>query len=147
MTVIVFRSGVVAADTRVLRTEQQILPEAFEKIWHLADGGVGAIVGSGCLIDAAKAWLADRALSQPDFRECAVIEFLANRILVHVEGATYRQQVPLGFYVWGDGAPAALGALYMGATALEAVEVAAKVCPGVGGPFTVLRVGGWNGGV
>lgn len=44
------------------------------------------------------------------------------------------------FYAIGSGAKAAMGAMYAGASALEAVEIAAKIDPYTAGPFTTMSL-------
>ena len=43
-------------------------------------------------------------------------------------------------YAVGSGAQAALGAMYMGASAMEAVEIACKICVNVGGQILQERL-------
>ena len=47
---------------------------------------------------------------------------------------------PAPFYAWGSGMPPALAALYMGATAERAVEIAMLVDPNSGGATQSLRL-------
>lgn len=44
------------------------------------------------------------------------------------------------FYAIGSGAKAAMGAMYAGATALGAVEIAAKIDPYTAGPFVSMSL-------
>ena len=72
--------------------------------------------------------------------ETLVLEIGKKNILVHTSSGiqTYDKK---GFYAWGSGRSSALAALYMGASAEQAVEIACKVDNFSGGKVTSVRIG------
>lgn len=143
MSVIVFRAGIVAADTRVSNAGY-VMPERCQKIWS-TPWGVAGFVGTYTFVDVAREWTctADDGTAVPEWtKDTTVIEFREDGIFVSEEGHTYRQPAPLGYFAWGSGTPVALGALYAGADARRAVEIACLVEPQCGGDVVVLHLDG-----
>jgi ATP-dependent protease HslVU (ClpYQ) peptidase subunit len=66
--------------------------------------------------------------------------FLSAGKIVVFEQSHYGYEVTDPFVAIGSGAAAALGALYVGATPVEAVRAAAKVDPYTGGRIVVKRL-------
>ena len=138
MTTVVYRDGIVAADQRGM-SNGWIMPSREEKIMRLDDGRVLSGCGSTAGIAVLMAWvLGDRTTPQPK-DDCAVILFDGGAPEVFELGGSYREG-EARFYAWGSGMPTALGALYAGASAVEAIECAAKVDPNTGGDVQFMAV-------
>lgn len=145
MTTIVFRSGFVASDSRVTLDGDYIHPREVVKVWRCGDALFG-IVGSAENMDTLKEWLefgGPHAPDRPELEDTTLIEFCADgRIYEHHGKDGTMEVTPLAkdFYVWGSGRLIAYGALELGASAAEAVLIAAKYDPSTGGTVRELQV-------
>lgn len=144
MSVVVFRDGVFAADSRAYGGHGQPSPGVKRKVHDLGDGRriglVSATLGEPerflawlCAGKGPKAWFGDK----PDVRA----------ILIDADGQAFLFEdsvwpsgpiAPGEFYAIGSGALTALGAMHMGATAEQAVEAAIRFDHHCGGPVRVL---------
>lgn len=144
MSVVAYKDGIMAADSRAYGGKYQASPGAKAKAHRLADGTrvglVSAVVG---LPEKYLAWLAggakpeDWSGDKPDLR-CLMVKpdgavFLAD------EGLTFSGPIDCQVYAIGSGAEFALGAMAAGASAEEAVRVACRYDPHCGEPVLVLR--------
>lgn len=158
MTTIVYRDGVMAADSRVVRlgdgVQPVIMPERATKLYRLADGTVAGFSGH---FEAALGWL-DRAKVGGVEAVAGIDIGLGTSILTATPGHLdqFGKQAlrmwggvgyydvcisPLnGFYALGSGKIAALGALYAGATAERAVEIAALLDFSTGGEILTMWI-------
>lgn len=140
MTTIAYRDGVVAADTqatdghgctngRVLKVERR-------------GPFLAAAAGQACLARRFLDWFRSGLVGEPepgnDERNADGMIFMPDGRIVEFS--------PLGsktvfadFYATGSGMDYALGAMAMGASAEEAVRVAARFDSSTGGRITVLR--------
>jgi hypothetical protein len=145
MTTIVYRDGVLVADGRSCAGEW-MLPNRPRKIVRLPDGTLATGSGEAVRIEAFMRW--SRAMvfglksdSAPDMGDDARgILILPDGKVRVFEGNGWYDEDAAPFYAWGRGMPVALGALYMGATAEQAVEVACRVDPSSGGEIQVERL-------
>ena len=139
MTTIVYRDGVMAADSRAMISGWKTgypLP----KLFRLKDGSVCAVCGDYAPAFAFKDWLdTDRVTPRPGLSETTVIHMTADGVTIHEDGGSF--PISAHFAAWGSGAPPAYGALHMGADAVKAVEIAALVDDGTGGPVTFMKRG------
>lgn len=138
MTTLVYRDGVLAADSRGTRNGM-ICPGAVSKV-YIVDGRLVGFVG-----DTAFGQRFVRDLREG--REPADLEGEAIAVIVDRDGGTVRVHQNATWYVeegrfaaWGTGLAAALGALHMGATADQAVEAACEVDPNSGGPVQIVSL-------
>src|ERR1700723_102109 len=139
MTTIVYRDGVLAADTRG-EHGGWISPTRFSKITRLDDGRLVAISGNYNYWTKFLTWLLDPIKDQPDLKEEATaIVITPNGEVRRYEQTSYHV-VDAPFVALGSGAPPALGALHAGATALEAVRIAGLVDPYTGTDIESLRL-------
>lgn len=137
MTVIVYRNGVLAADK--LGTRTGFRSDFVTKVWRRADGVLVGGCGASSLTYAFTQWVLDgeEKFKRPGLR--AEDENSAGAIIIRANGAMEEHDfmgwhpVSGEFWAAGTGAEAALGALHMGASAIEAVEVASKICIHCGG--------------
>jgi ATP-dependent protease HslVU (ClpYQ) peptidase subunit len=105
------------------------------KVRRLSDGRLAGFLGSAAPGSAYVRWLdAGGNGDPPDLADQATVVVISpsGEIALHEEGAWHPVE-GAEFAAWGSGAAAALGALYCGATAVQAVEAAIRVDPGSGG--------------
>ncbi len=146
MTTIVVRDGVMAADSRVTVETDAGGSRVFrcEKLYRVSGGIVGLAGGAFdglVFLD----WLKDPKDSKPPDRLIAgdadfTAIYLTNTGLYEYDRWCRPEKVLEKFYAVGSGAKAALGALHMGASAVEAVKVACKVDPYSATPIKFLTL-------
>ena len=115
-------------------------PYSVGKIARLSDGSIVAICGS--LVDFQQfiTWLeSDRAADQPDLADSSIILLHPDRSGTVYENKGYFTITP-EFAAWGSGAIAANAALYMGADAHKAVEIAALLDDSTGGAIVSMNL-------
>ena len=150
MTTIAFKNGVMAADTAVTRGDNHA--GIAYKIRSRADGAVAG--ASGALPDAIK------FLDWFELNDGSPIEGLGadfEALVAYPDGQVteYSGSTSLGNYVGrpcpgfgtlaiGSGWKAAAGAMAAGATAVEAVMIAAQIDVHTCGPFQCVEVKGWD---
>jgi hypothetical protein len=137
MSTIVYRDGIMAADTRY--ATEWLSPGNVQKIRRLRVGLVG-LVGNPYLFDVMCEWL-DNSGKRPDLKDDSavlVIRHPSGTIEKHCHEGKIMINAP--FVALGSGSMAALGALFHGATAEEAVRIAAQVDPWTGGAIQVERL-------
>lgn len=143
MTVIAYRAGVLASDSRVTNGTD-IMPGGMVKIMRLEDGTLVGACGSAVGIHALFEWAQGTRKTKPP-RVCKH----AYMIMVSPDGSSITQMEGRhpytlkdtgGYYADGSGAAFALGAMHHGATAVEAVSAAIEHNAGCGGEVQVLHL-------
>jgi hypothetical protein len=138
MSTIAYRDGVLAADSRV--SDDWIMPHTGRKIERLPSGLLFAFSGNVYKQQAFLAWVLSREGEQPDLgddskamlvRPGGEVTFFMYKGSLVVEGP---------FCALGGGAPIAIAAMHMGASARRAVEIAALVDPYTGGDIITLEL-------
>jgi ATP-dependent protease HslVU (ClpYQ) peptidase subunit len=142
MTIIVYRDGVMAADTASFVCGGDVrIPGATKKIHRLADGGIFGGAGKSFALQTVREWLnGDRKGTIPAGNDATAVWVRPDDSVAVIDG-DYVEEFKGPFFAVGSGAAAALGAMYAGATATEAVRIAGMVDPFCGGEITVLRHG------
>lgn len=143
MTTIAYRDGILAADTLAC-SESGLRSSSMVKIMRVR-GGLAGTVGKCSQAQAIVRWLEDgRAADRPKFADGSddyTVVWLPDEgeaTLIENGG-----EEPLGdapYHAFGSGREIALGAMYMGATAKEAVEAAIAISVWSGGDVTVLKL-------
>jgi ATP-dependent protease HslVU (ClpYQ) peptidase subunit len=72
--------------------------------------------------------------------EAMLLILQADGIYLMTQNDPYPEQIAADYYAIGSGGPAALGALYAGATLEQAMDIACVVDPYTRGPITVLKL-------
>lgn len=138
MTTIVYRNGVLAADSQTTRNGSICAGEV-DKVHVLEDGRLAAFSGE---VGAGSNFL--RALKAgddlPDLAGDAIVVVVQKDGTVHVHQDDLWFAETGEFFAWGTGLAPALGALHVGATAEEAVAAACKVDPNSGGRVHAVRI-------
>jgi len=145
LTIIAWDGKSLAADR--LQTMGDTLATA-RKIWQQEGGGAVAISGDlthGLLM---KRWYCTPGCTEPPWPK--PVEGTGHTIMVVADGAGCRYfesgehhiaiDVIDKIAAWGVGREVALGAMEMGATAKQAVEIASKWCAGCGRGVDVVHV-------
>lgn len=143
MTTIVFRDGVMASDGRVT-SGPWISSEHGQKLFRLPDN---AIVGFSAE-DQGKVmqWLGWYSENQPTGHTIDIYALVAHPDgrLLYYSGTNAVDTSHQPFDAIGSGWPVARAALLAGATAQEAVRIAAQVDSSTGPIVTTLTVPGWR---
>ena len=140
MTTIVYRDGVLASDS-LCQCSGYKQPGPVTKLWRIK-GRLVAGTGELNRIERFRRWVnAGMRGDAPDMADGSrgiIIE--ADGRAREFEGVGELLTAIAPFYAWGSGMGPALGALYMGATAERAVEVAMLVDINSGGPVQSLKL-------
>lgn len=137
MTTLVYRDGVLAADSRGTRNGM-ICPGAVSKV-YIVDGRLVGFVGDSAFGQRFVRDLREgREPADLEGEAIAVVVDSDGTVRVHQNATWYVEEGP--FAAWGTGLAAALGALHMGATADQAVEAACEVDPNSGGPVQIVSL-------
>lgn len=138
MTIIVFREGVLAADTQ-LTGSAGFITQSMMKIGRGTDGCIGGGAGDGTNVQLFLNWI-----SEPREAEWAVEGSFCGMLVMPNSSVWLYEDTDLiklrkqPFYAVGAGAPIAMGAMEQGATAREAVKIAMKYSTSCGGQITTL---------
>jgi 20S proteasome alpha/beta subunit len=142
MTCIVYRDGVLASDSRVIDGTDTIYNTT--KIYRLDDGSLMGAAGNGREICIFKNCYL-HGIEAPegyDYKEFAGIIIKPDGAIFFCETHDLLDTVDDEFLAIGSGRSVAIGALEMGASAEEAVEIAIKYNTYCGGPIQVLKLNG-----
>lgn len=147
MSVVAYRDGVMAADTRAYGGTWSASPGAKTKIHMLEDGtrvGItSSVVGQP---ERVAAWLRGGAIPE----DWGAGDVLSSMLMVKPDGGVFLARDSLYFagpiectyYAIGSGSDYALGAMAMGASAARAVEIACELDPHCGGRVSVVPARG-----
>ena len=147
MTTVVYRDGVMASDSQYVENDT-IIPGHHPKVFRLPGGGLMGYCG---LVEIAYQVLKVIEDSKP---LDALDEFFSHNttiLIVHETGkisyTNGREWTPLKapYVAIGSGSPVAYGALALGASAKQAVQVAIKHDTGTGGRVQALELDLWTG--
>lgn len=146
MTVIVYKEGVLAADTRIVHPDSGITRGT--KLFRKRVGRREHILGFAGSLSGAMTYLDWYCSGKPMpdiLRNLPVDEYFGVLILIGkqlYEGDNICRPVEVEskFHAIGSGAQAALGAMRMGATALQAANIACDIDPGCGRPIVLMSL-------
>lgn len=131
MTTIVYRDGVLAADSQAT-VGNLIVPGGTQKLHRLRDGSVASMAGIASAGRGFIAWL-DRGAKgdRPTLEGTVVVHLTADGCIEYDEFGTNPVDE---FQAWGSGQQVATGALYAGCTAEAAVQIACLADTGTSEP-------------
>jgi ATP-dependent HslUV protease subunit HslV len=142
LTTIVYRDGVLAADTQAMAGDNKL--GSVIKIARNKNGDLAGAAGLATYNYAFIRWFTGMESGEPpkatkddNSYDRAVIFRKTGRIEVYEPTGMYIVASP--YYAFGSGKPEALGALFAGADAELAVRAAMAHDSGTGGEVTVLR--------
>lgn len=146
MTVIAYRAGVLASESRVwVHSEDagaryfDTSPKLFRKFAGTDKEAILATAGESDPANKFVEWYGTRRKA-PSFKGATVLVLTASGMLEYDESST-GEAVYGDYYAIGTGCKIALGALFMGATAEEAVRAACAHDPYCGGPVHAWKIG------
>lgn len=140
MTTIAYREGVLAADSLVTLGSTKV-HGSYQKIRRIGGfliGTAGSVAACQSFIDWVKA--GDDEDPPPKGEYNALIVDPRGKVREIENGSVL--PVPRGakFFAIGSGAPYALAAMYAGASAIDAVKIAAKIDTSTGLPVKSLKL-------
>lgn len=138
MTTLAYRDGVFAADSRVVFGGWRAAYEV-EKLYRLPDGTVCGLSGDYSAALKYAKWLADGSGGDtPSLVDSTVVQLLHDgSITIHEDGASF--SINTLFEAWGSGSVAARAAMYAGASASRAVEIASLLDENTGGQVRTMK--------
>lgn len=143
MTVIVYRDGVMAADTAVWC--DQVIVGYVRKVWRLPDGSLFGASGRMCDVVALRWWLSEGGI--PDRRPPSAERGTFSALLVAPGGGIKRIEWDMrpydlepGYHTCGAHIEFLHGALAAGASAEEAVHLAIQYGDSAAGKVVVERL-------
>lgn len=141
MTTIVYRNGILAADTRSTRNDT-IEPSESNKVFRLKDGRLFAWCGKSGIGIRVREWFNNPRLSLPSYEdtEGGAVIVATNGELFTFECGALVPAAKAPYLAMGSGRHEAYGALAMGASARKAVSVAMQFDTSTGGRVTWLRL-------
>lgn len=142
MTTIVWRDGVLAADSRAYSGDKT--PIGFKKKIHRLDNG-DLFGASSSKVGSVEHFM--RLVNEHGVFKSFEEEILLKAIVVTKDGSFYlfndlksfSGPIHADYIAIGSGEEYALGALEMGSSAIEALEVAIRLDPWTGGEIATLR--------
>lgn len=132
MTTIVYRDGILAADTGLFAGSDWCAPGRVQKIWRIGEalfGGCGTFSGLYAIKDWVEKGRPDECKPKVSTSCHAVCIWPDNELWeidADPELFAFRPDVQFPYFATGSGYAIALGALFQGATAIEAVRAAAR---------------------
>lgn len=155
MTTIAYRDGIMVSDSRAFAGNSSFIGSK-EKIFQLPDGGlIGISTNKPGLGESFAAWMHKRMLSGTSLTEPAQDapgrgEHELTALMVLSDGTVlyfHDSSEPAGplsapYFAIGSGDRYAMGAMAMGASAEEAIQVAARYDPWTAAPLNVWKIQG-----
>jgi len=139
VTTIAYRDGILAADSLVTLGDTKV-HGSFQKIRRIDDyliGTAGGVADSERFIQWLKAGGEDEC---PKGSYSALIIDPRGRLREIESGSLLPRPRNAKFAAIGSGAPYAIAAMWAGATAIEAVKIAAKIDTSTGLPVKSLKI-------
>lgn len=138
MTTVAYRWGVLAADSRMMNGGW-IHRFSASKLFRLPSGDVAGVTGTYAEAVAFIRWLQNGEVGdRPSLSESTIIRLRkTGSLTIYEAGASF--DVTTEFGAWGSGSPAANAAMYMGADAAKAVEIAALLDDNTGGEVVTMK--------
>lgn len=148
MSTVVFRDGVMAADSRAYSGGRPWIGSK-HKISKFSDGGlIGVTTTQPGLSEAFVRWMGNGRIEgpgKPEIREgcgfSAILVLPDMTVLMFEESFDPIGPLEAPYFAIGSGRETALGALYMGATAEEAISAAICMDVWSEGPILEMRLG------
>lgn len=133
MTTVAYRDGVLAADSQFMVNGWK-QPHAAKKLFRMADGTVCGVTGDYAVSVEYVRWLdGDKTSPPPNLGDAGRVIHMAHDGTLTIYEMTGSFVVECEFTAFGSGSPAAQAAMYMGADAVRAVEIASLLDDATGG--------------
>lgn len=139
MTTVVYRDGVMAADTQSTGAYHYRV----SKLRRLPDGGLVGSSGSTNECQAVMDWMVAGCEGKcPAMSGVNLLIVRSDGSIWAADGTFNPYRLRSKFAAIGSGATVAIGAVEAGVTAIQAVRIAAKHDGGTSGPFHTLKLKG-----
>lgn len=138
MTTIAYKADTLSFDSQANGEDR--ISGAVMKGGRMADGSLWAFCGNLWRLDKCKRWVTLPLNDPPD------LDVDSELIVIRRDGSVLSWEVggwidlEAPFYAWGSGAAIAMGAMYAGASAEQAVKIAADLDPWTGGKIHALTL-------
>lgn len=110
-----------------------------KKLWKIK-GAVIGIAGEYSACTRFVKWLQGELQDEPDMETVDAMVLTTDGRILHYNGSTEPFEVEDQFSAIGSGSQAAMAAMHMGASVERAIEVAALVDVGTGGPVQYHKI-------
>lgn len=140
MTTIAYKDGQICGDG--LAWENDVTCGVMQKVGPFADGSLWGFAGRIHYLNRIKEWVAWPLWvgDPPDLIDSTFVVVLPNGRVRQWEANGWCD-VDAPFHAWGTGRQLALGAMAAGASAVQAVEIAADMDAYTGGPILAFTLG------
>ncbi len=138
MTCIAYKADTLAFDSQANGDDR--ITGAVMKGGRMADGSLWAFCGNLWWLDRCKRWTALPLNDPPELDEESQLIVIRRDGMVLAWEVGGWVEIAAPFYAWGTGGLAAMGAMYAGATAEQAVHIAADLDPFTGGKIHALTL-------
>jgi ATP-dependent protease HslVU (ClpYQ) peptidase subunit len=139
MTTLVYRAGVLAADSR-WTVNDTIVPGDAVKVRKIDDGRLVGFTGA---VASSRKFISRLESGEGELPEltdaCVVVVSADGKLTVYEADGSYSAD-DADFYAWGSGIQAALAVLHTGVSAEEAVRIACLVDSRSGGPVRSVKL-------
>lgn len=132
MTTIAYRDGIMAGDGRYC-CNGWVHGENAVKVHKLSRHRLVGFTGEYHLFNAFLEWLRTGEGERPVLKDGRCVEVDTQTGIAKVHEETGYFEITEEYHAWGSGSPAALAAMHAGASAKEAVEIAARLDTCTGG--------------
>lgn len=138
MTVIVYKKGIIGADSAVTYGDAIVTRDA-QKIARSPTGVLGGASGGASFLREWVSWIEHGAFGELKVPKDSTAMLIREGGIIEVHDEDGHSVHGKDFYAIGSGREIALGALYMGATVKQAVEAAVKFNIYCGGKAVTLK--------
>lgn len=140
MTTIAYRDGILAGDT-LIADEEVRFPGHARKVFRLRDGSLLGLCGDLAQIQAFMGWLRKGTPGEcPPFDKSDAMIVRPDRVLIFCEGGRFSTLSGMPYVALGSGRLLALGCLWHGGTAVEAVRAGIAHDIASGGKVHTVRL-------
>lgn len=139
MTTIAYKADTLSFDSQANDGSNEIISGVMTKGGRLADGSLWAFCGTAVFISKCKPWLAFPLGDPPEIENSDLIIVRRDGLVTTWEAKGWLE-IEAPFLAWGSGKSIAMGAMYAGASAEQAVKIAADLDPWTGGKIHALTL-------
>lgn len=150
MTTVAYRDGILAADTQITYGAT-LLQGSYQKIHKLSNGALYGFCGSLEAGEFMRRHLIQVGKGKGHLEDIDLRDENYEAIIVQPDGKTYFfekriwSRLKLPYVAMGTGKEHAFGAMFVGASAKQAVKAAIKLDPNTGGKVKWVTCPNWEG--
>lgn len=142
MTVIAYKDGILASDSQLSGEGETIINGSTKKLWRNSDGWLIGLAGEYHKIVAVKKWFKKgmkKAFPEDTKTVTGILVSPKGKVYWLEHGVRVRTKEP--YHAEGAGAREAMAAMFMGASAELAVQVACLYNAGCSGDVQTMKLG------